>query len=120
MDFALYVPTSWTEDPSRRAAARIPEDLRFQTKIDQALGMIERAVQDGLPGEIVLADSAYGESNLSRETVRLHGLDHAVGVYAPTKVRCLDKSERRRGEAIPGPEPRKSTAASPLDASSPQ
>ena len=62
--------------------------------------MIERAVHDGFPGEIVLADSAYGESNLFRETVRLLGLDYAVGVHAPTKVWCLDKSERRRGEAI--------------------
>ena len=100
IDFALHLPTSWTEDPARRAAARIPEELRFQTKIEQALGMIERAVQDGLPGEIVLADSAHGESSLFRETVRLHGLDDAVGVHAPTKVWCLDKSERRRGEAI--------------------
>ena len=35
-----------------------------------------------------------------RETVRLLGLDYAVGMHAPTKVWCLDKSERRRGEAI--------------------
>jgi SRSO17 transposase len=100
LDFALYLPKEWAEDPARRAAAKVPAELHFQTKIEQALAMIESAVRDGLPGEIVLADSAYGESNLFRETVRLHGLDYAVGVHAPTKVWCLDKSERRRGEAV--------------------
>ena len=68
IDLALYLPTSWTEDPARRAAAKIPENLRFQTKIELALGMIESAIRDGLPGQIVPADSAYGESNLFRET----------------------------------------------------
>jgi len=72
----------------------------FQTKVELALGMIERAVVDGVPGDILLADSGYGESHLFRETVRLHGLDYAVGVHAPTKVWALDARERRRGEAI--------------------
>src|SRR5205814_6091188 len=49
LDFALYLPTSWTEDAARRAEAKIPADVMFQTKIDLALGMIERAAQDGLP-----------------------------------------------------------------------
>ena len=61
IDFALYLPTSWTDDPARRAAAKIPEEMHFQTKIELALGMIETAVRDGLPGEILLADSSYGE-----------------------------------------------------------
>ena len=100
IDFALYLPTSWTDDPARCAAAKVPEGVGFQTKIDLALDMIERATRDGLPGEIVLADSAYGESHLFRETVRLLGFDYAVGVHAPTKVWLLDKAGRRRGDPI--------------------
>jgi SRSO17 transposase len=100
IDFALYLPTDWMEDASRRKVAKVPEEMRFQTKIELALGMIEQAVRDGIPGEIVLADSAYGESHVFRETVRSLGLDYAVGVHAPTKVWCLDARDRRRGEAI--------------------
>ena len=100
IDFALYLPTSWTDDPARCKAAKIPAEVKFQTKIDLALGMIERAARDGIPGNIVLADSAYGESHLFRETVRLLGFDYAVGVHAPTKVWVLDKAERRRGDPI--------------------
>lgn len=100
IDFELYLPTSWTDDPERRQKARIPEQIRFQTKVELALGMIERAVQDGLPGDVLLADSGYGESHLFRETVRLLGLDYAVGVHAPTKVWALDARERRHGAAL--------------------
>ena len=100
VDFELYLPISWTEDLARRVKAKIPEHIQFQTKIDLALGMIERAVHDGIPGETVLADSGYGESHAFRETVRLLGFDYGVGVHAPMKVWCLDSRERRRGDAI--------------------
>jgi SRSO17 transposase len=100
IDFELYLPTSWMDDPARRKAAKIPETLGFQTKIDLALGMIERAVRDGLPGEVVLADADYGKAPLFRDTVRLHGLDYGVGVHATTRVYRLDAAERRSGEAV--------------------
>jgi SRSO17 transposase len=100
IDFELYLPKVWAEDPVRRAKAKIPESVQFKTKIDLALGMIERAMQDGIPGEILLADSGYGESHLFRETVRLLGLDYGVGVHAPMTVWCLDSRERRRGDAV--------------------
>jgi SRSO17 transposase len=100
IDFELYLPVSWTEDPKRRAEAKIPEDVTFATKIDLGLRMLERALVDGLPGEVLLADSAYGDSHLFRETVRLLGLDYAVGIHGTTKVWLLDAANRRRGEAV--------------------
>ena len=100
IDFELYLPKSWTEDPCRRAEGKIPEEVIFETKIDLALKMIRRAVSAGLPGEVLLADSAYGESHVFRETVRELGLDYALGIHAPTKVWCLDAAGRRHGEAL--------------------
>src|SRR3954469_11047688 len=41
IDFALYLPESWMEDPARCKKAKVPEDMKFQTKLDLALGMIE-------------------------------------------------------------------------------
>jgi SRSO17 transposase len=99
IDFDLYVPEDWAADPERRAKAKIPEDLRFQTKIDLALDQIERAVRDGLPGEIVLADADYGKAPLFRETVRLLGFDYAVGIPKTLQVFPVDAGERRAGEA---------------------
>jgi SRSO17 transposase len=100
IDFALYLPRDWTDDPVRRRATKIPDAIQFQTKAELALGMIEQAVRDGIPGDVVLADSAYGDSHVFRETVRILGLDYAVGVHAPTTVWRLDSCNRRRGDPI--------------------
>jgi len=100
VDFELYLPRSWTQDPARRAEARIPDEIDFRTKPDLALEMIRRAKSDGLPPGVVLADSAYGDSSNFREQIRVLDLHYAVGVHAPTKVWRIDSLARRRGEAI--------------------
>lgn len=100
IDFELYLPQRWTDDPVRRERARIPESITFKTKIDLALDMITRAVEDQVPGKNVLADAFYGRSSVFRETVRLFGLDYAVAVDAVTRVWLLDVSGRRRGDPI--------------------
>src|SRR2546421_1147977 len=60
IDFELYLPECWTEDPVRREIARIPWQLEFATKPELALGMIRRACEAGIPPGVVLADLAYG------------------------------------------------------------
>ena len=100
IDFALYMPKSWTDDAARREKARVPFDLVFKTKLDLALDMITRAVDDKIPGDIVLADAAYGVSSEFRNTVRMFGLDLGVAVTSSTKVWPLDKLNRRRGEPL--------------------
>jgi SRSO17 transposase len=100
IDFALYMPKSWTEDPARRKKARVPVDLVFKTKIDLALGLITRAVDDKIPGEILLVDAAFGGSSDFRNTVRMFGLDLGVAVSASMKVWPLDKLGRRYGDPL--------------------
>jgi SRSO17 transposase len=100
VDFALYLPRSWTDDADRRAKARIPEDVVFKTKTELALDLIARAVEDKLPGDVVLADTAYGESFDFRSAVRDFGLDFAVAVRSLTKVWLIDSVDRRRFEPI--------------------
>lgn len=77
IDFALYMPTSWTDYAVRREKARVPADLVFKTKPDLALDLITRAVEDKIPGDVVLVDAAYGASSEFRNTVRMFGLDSA-------------------------------------------
>lgn len=91
IDFELYLPHCWTDDPVRRQEARIPQQVQFQTKPQLALGMIERAVDDGIPQGVVLADSAFGESRAFRHRLRQLKLDYAVGIHAPTVIRCVDE-----------------------------
>jgi SRSO17 transposase len=94
VDFELYLPECWTEDAARRREARIPNDVTFKTKIELALGMIKRAKDARIPGNIVLADSAYGDSTHFRNSVRELGFDFAVGVLPTLGVIRLDRNDR--------------------------
>src|SRR5215831_1665477 len=97
IDFELYLPQSWMEDAARRREARIPAELEFKTKPQQAVEMMRRALQDGIPPGVVLADCAFGDSNDFRAGIRALGLHYAVGIEAPTKVARLDSAGRKRG-----------------------
>jgi SRSO17 transposase len=89
IDFELYLPRVWIDDPQKRKAARIPDDRGFKTKPELALDMIERAMADGLPSEIVLADAGYGDSSSFRAALRGYGLDYAVGIKSTTRLWLL-------------------------------
>lgn len=94
VDFDLYLPKLWTDDPQRRNEARIPDEVAFKTKIQLALEMIERAVRNGIPGRVMLADSAYGDCTEFRNRVRELGFDFAVGVLPTLGVIRLDRLDR--------------------------
>ncbi len=49
IDFELYLPESWLDDPNRRSEARIPDSVRFKTKPELALDMVRRALDHGVP-----------------------------------------------------------------------
>lgn len=100
VDFELYLPEAWTEDPKRRAEARVPDDVQFRTKLELGLAMVRRAKEDGIPPGIVLVDCAYGNSSDFREGLRALGLDYAVAIQGPTLVQRLDRLQRSRGALV--------------------
>lgn len=99
IDFALYLPESWANDPVRRKEARIPWNVHFATKPQLAIQLLRRAVEDGVPPGLVLADQAYGSRDF-RDEVRKAGLHYAVAVDDRTVVKVYDKQDRCRDEII--------------------
>jgi SRSO17 transposase len=89
IDFELYLSETWLDNIRKRRAARIPADREFKTKTELALEMIARAKDDGLLGNVVLADSAYGDSSAFRARLREMELDFAVGIKPLTKIWVL-------------------------------
>ncbi len=85
LDFALYLPEEWLEEPCRREAD-IPEDVTFQPKWALALALIDRAVEWEVPRGVVTADAGYGNSTEFRAGLAKRGLPFVVGVQSTVGV----------------------------------
>src|SRR6476469_828458 len=79
IDRALYLPQTWAEDPARRAAAHVPQQIAFATKPHLARAIVERAIAAGVPFAWVVGDSIYGVSEVEM-TLRRAGKGYVLGV----------------------------------------
>jgi SRSO17 transposase len=86
VDMDLYIPTSWTDDPARCRAAKIPDDCVFRPKWRIALDIVKRTLSWGIPPGLILADAAYGTATEFRAGIRELGLDYAVDVQSNVSV----------------------------------
>jgi len=86
LDWRLYLPESWTQDPERRTQAGIPPEVKFQTKWQLALAMIDEARAWGLRCGVVLGDAGYGEVTEFREGLQARHLAYALGIASTVKV----------------------------------
>jgi len=82
----LYLPKDWAQDQARRAVAKVPDSISFETKGDMALAQIDAALADGVRFGMVLADAGYGSSAGFRAGLTQRGLLWAVGVQPTQKV----------------------------------
>jgi SRSO17 transposase len=80
LDRRLYLPEDWCNDPERRAQAKVPEEVVFQTKPEQALSMLQDAWQRGVPMRWVAGDEVYGESTQLRDGIAASGRWYVLGV----------------------------------------
>src|ERR687892_1585282 len=79
IDRALYLPKAWADDPARRAAAHVPQEMAFATKPHLARAMVERAIAAGVPFAWVVGDSIYGVSEVEM-ALRRAGKGYVLGV----------------------------------------
>jgi SRSO17 transposase len=95
----LYLPSDWTEDPKRRQAAGIPEAVRFHTKVELAIHMLERIVQAAVPIEWVGADSVYGGNLDLRTWLEAQQYAYVLALPCNEPVAFQTPEGRRREEA---------------------
>jgi SRSO17 transposase len=105
LDWALYLPEEWIEDPVRRREAGIPEEIVFKTKTELALDVIDEVREWGLQDRLVLADSAYGDTYEFRQGLRDRTLDYVVQVSGELTAWTEDphpaEPPMKRGGQIP-------------------
>jgi SRSO17 transposase len=87
----LFLPESWTSDPTRLDHAGVPLDCRdYRTKPEIALAEIDRVRGGGARFGCVLADAGYGMSASFRQGLSARGLTWAVGIPYKQKVYPAD------------------------------
>lgn len=80
IDMRLFLPESWSSDPIRRRATKIPLEVMHQPKWKTAIDEIDAALAAGVRKHVVLADAGYGDSTDFRHAVDERQLHYLVGV----------------------------------------
>jgi SRSO17 transposase len=63
IDERLYLPQKWIDDEAHCLKAKIPhEEIKFRTKYELGLEMIDNAIEEGIPFSYVTMDGFYGEN----------------------------------------------------------
>jgi SRSO17 transposase len=86
VDWRLYLPQEWADDPDRRTKAGVPEEVEFVTKPKIALQQIKRLMAQGAPRYCVLADAGYGVDTTLREGLTELGLPYVMGITGSVTV----------------------------------
>jgi SRSO17 transposase len=86
LGWSLYLPADWCDDAERRRRAKIPDDVRFQTKAQLAAALIGEAVAWEVPRGPILADQAYGDDSSFRVSLDEERLSYVVAVSERTTV----------------------------------
>jgi SRSO17 transposase len=84
IDRELYLPQSWADDRQRCAAAGVPDEVQFAVKARQAMLMLQRALDAGMPFAWFTADEVYGQAKYLRSWLEERGVSYVVA------IRCSD------------------------------
>ncbi|HID05721.1 MAG TPA: IS701 family transposase [Armatimonadetes bacterium] len=98
LDRRLYLPREWCENRERRQQAKVPDEVKFQTKPELAAAMLAHAWEQGVPMRWVTGDEVYGDSKALRETITAHEKLYVLAVSCHTLVwhsRWLAEEQRK-------------------------
>jgi SRSO17 transposase len=101
LDAQLYLPKAWTDDRDRCQAAKIPDEVVFQTKPEMAQAMLENAWAEGITMQWVTGDTLYGNSPGLRHSIHAHqryyvmeiGQHHRVTLASGQQIKLSDIPE---------------------------
>src|SRR6266699_3711985 len=89
LDFRLSLPEDWARDEQRRQACHVPPEVRYQTRQEQCLEMLE-AWGEQVPHGWVTGDDALGRHTRFRGELRDRGERSVLGVPCTTTMRDLE------------------------------
>jgi SRSO17 transposase len=89
VDVRLYLPKQWAKDKTRRSHCGVPKEVRYQTRHELALEMLQT---NGpfLPHAWIAGDDEMGRSSRFRRDLRALGERYILAVPSNTGIRDLD------------------------------
>jgi SRSO17 transposase len=103
----LYLPQDWAFDPQRRAKAKVPEAIQFQTKPEIALALLDQAQAWGVRWTCVVADADYGDNPNFLAGLEKRRQRYVVGVRCDFPVAlCPRGGPAQRADAVVAAQPR--------------
>ncbi|MDB5479907.1 MAG: family transposase [Caulobacteraceae bacterium] len=84
--YRLYLPQAWAEDSERRAKAKVPAEIEFQSKPQIALDLIKTAKAQGVAPGVALFDAGYGNDGDFRADLTEMGMTYVAGVPSTLSV----------------------------------
>jgi len=88
IDLRLYLPKEWAHDRKRRQKAGVPKGVRFRTRHELALEMLDER-GPSLPHAWVAGDDEMGRCSWFRGELRSRGESYLLAVPSNTSVRDL-------------------------------
>jgi SRSO17 transposase len=82
----LYLPQAWAADVERRQQAHVPAAVRFETKAELALALLDEANACGVGHRCVTCDADYGDNPNFLNGLEQRGERHVVAVRADFSV----------------------------------
>jgi SRSO17 transposase len=89
LDFRLYLPKEWARDEPRRQECHVPPEIRYQTRQEQCLEMLD-AWADQVPHGWLSGDDELGRHTGFRQELRQRGERYVLGVPCTTTIRDLE------------------------------
>jgi SRSO17 transposase len=91
LDFRLSLPQEWARDEQRRQACHVPPEVRYHTRHEQCLEMLDLWGEQ-VPHGWVTGDDELGRHTRFRQDLRARGERYVLGVPYNTVMRDLEAS----------------------------
>src|SRR5262250_1902449 len=89
LDFRLSLPEDWARDAQRRAECHVPPEVRYHSRPEQCLEMLD-AWGAQVPHGWVTGDDELGRHTRFRQALRERGERYVLGVPCTTTLRDLE------------------------------
>jgi SRSO17 transposase len=89
LDFRFYLPQEWARDEPRRQACHVPQEVRYHTRHERCLEMLDAWGQH-VPHGWIAGDDELGRQTQFRHALRERGERYLLGVPCNTAIRDLE------------------------------